>query len=312
MAQSSTTIKQAGKYACLLLDETFKAIIVKPQQEKLVRGIIELLTGKHLSSITFPNKEQHGLVVSEKNVTFDLLCRDEDTKEEFIVELQYSGHPSYRDRMLSYATYPIREQLTEKLAQRLEQDEQMDKMDYSLRPVYVIGLINFKLPHDSDNALDDSGLISRYAIRNDLNGELMTEALHFVYLEMDRLPYKADEAHKCQTLLEKFVFSMKYIHLLKARPLTFEEDLLHLLYRATELGSMTVSEREEYDQIMRTELDRIVELRAAREEGIASGVEQGRAEGKIQMAANLLKMGYAVPDIAKASGLDEEEIRRLQ
>ena len=55
---------------------------------------------------------------------------------------------------------------------------------------------------------------------------------------------------------------------------------------------------------MRTELDRIVELRAAR--------DNGRAEGKIQMAANLLRMGYAVSDIAKASGLDEEEIRRLQ
>ena len=48
-----------------------------------------------------------------------------------------------------------------------------DTMDYSLHTVYVISILNFILPHESAEALD-GGLISRYSIRNEKNGELMT------------------------------------------------------------------------------------------------------------------------------------------
>lgn len=44
--------------------------------------------GKHISSISFVNKEFHGLVIEEKSSTFDLLCTDKDTGEGSPVELQ--------------------------------------------------------------------------------------------------------------------------------------------------------------------------------------------------------------------------------
>ena len=58
--------------------------------------IIELLIpGKHLSGITFIEKEKHGLVVTEKSTNFDLLCKEKDTGEEFLVELQNRFQDSY-------------------------------------------------------------------------------------------------------------------------------------------------------------------------------------------------------------------------
>lgn len=83
-----------------------------PENEKLVIEILELLIpGKRIGHIDFINKERHGLVVSEKNVTFDLLCKEKDTDEEFLVEVQNREMDSFRDWMLSYSTYPVREQL---------------------------------------------------------------------------------------------------------------------------------------------------------------------------------------------------------
>lgn len=38
-----------------------------------------LIPGKHISSISKPNKEKHGLTISEKVTIFDLLCQDADT-----------------------------------------------------------------------------------------------------------------------------------------------------------------------------------------------------------------------------------------
>lgn len=80
----NTETKGKGRYAYLLSDATFKAVICTPENEKLLIEILELLIPeKHIASITFVNKEMHGLVIEEKNVTFDLLCTDKDTGAEF-------------------------------------------------------------------------------------------------------------------------------------------------------------------------------------------------------------------------------------
>lgn len=88
----------AGKYAYLLSDAAFKVVVCIPENEQLLIEILELLIpGKHIESITFVNKEMHGLVISEKNANFDLLCKDRDSGEEFsgpdagVRYLSYSG-----------------------------------------------------------------------------------------------------------------------------------------------------------------------------------------------------------------------------
>ncbi|MBP5398538.1 MAG: PD-(D/E)XK nuclease family transposase [Bacteroidales bacterium] len=299
---------QAGKYACILYDSTFKVVVVNRSQPELVRQIIELLIpGKHISSLTFLDKEQNGLVVSEKKTNFDLLCRDDQTGEEFIVEMQFGEQRTYRERMLSYATYPIRRQLAEKINRRLS-GEDIDKMDYSLRPVYVLSFLNFALPHENEHALAENGLISSYSIRNARNGELMTDALHFIYVEMGRLPYEANEEAKCKSLLEKFIFSLKYMHQMTAPPESFTEDILRLLYHATELGTMNIKQREEYEEKMRNELDISLEKRFVAEKSRAEGLAEGRAEGRedalLETAQKLKAMGISSEQIKEATGID--------
>ena len=150
-----------------------------------------------------------------------------------IVEMQFSAQASFRDRMLYYSTFPIRSQLMERFKTIVEGGESASKkMDYSLRPVYVISILNFKMKHDREETLED-GMISRYELRSERSGELMTDALHFVYLELDRLRWKQDEQDKCRTLLEQLAFSLKYGHLLKERPQDFEDELLRRLFDAT-------------------------------------------------------------------------------
>ena len=80
-------------------------VVCTPENEQLLIGIIELLIpGKHISHITFLNKERRGLVVSEKSVNFDLLCKDDISGEEFLVEVQNAPQNSFKDRVLSYST----------------------------------------------------------------------------------------------------------------------------------------------------------------------------------------------------------------
>ena len=58
------------RYACVLIDEIFKLTIANKEHEDLLRMIVELLIpGKKIRKLTFNDKENHGLALSDKNVT---------------------------------------------------------------------------------------------------------------------------------------------------------------------------------------------------------------------------------------------------
>ena len=146
----------AQKYANILFDDAFKVVVCSPEHESLLIRIIELLVpGKSISRLKFRDKENHGLSVSDKITTFDVYCTG-DTGEQFIVEMQFSAQHNYADRMLCYATYPIRSQLSAKIEERKERaarGERIDRMDYRLLPTFVISLLNFSIPHESGDIL---------------------------------------------------------------------------------------------------------------------------------------------------------------
>ena len=309
------------KFANVLFDDAFKVVVCAPGNEELLAEIIELLVpGKKISSLELREKENHGLSVSDKITNFDLYCTS-DTGEQFIVEMQFSAQKNYADRMLCYATYPIRTQLSKKLEirkEKMRRSETVEAMDYGLLPIYVISLLNFSIGHENGEALEN-GLVCRYSIRNDHNGELMTAALRFVYLELGRLNIDKDEPKKCGTLLEKFAFSLKYMHELEERPENFDEDILKKLFSAAEFANMTIEQQTDYEIVMRTELDIIAEKNYAREtghaEGLAAGLAEGRAEGraeeKVANARCLKANGVPTDIIAKSLGLSIEEIAAL-
>ena len=309
----------AGRYACLLFDSTLKTVLGTAENEKLFIEMLEfLLPGKHISSISPINKEYHGFVNSEKRVTFDLLCKDDDTDEEFLVEVQNAPSDSYPDRVLYYSYYPLREQLAKKDLKLLEEkdkeeekknkqnrgDSERDRMDYSLKPVYVISFVNFKLDHNSEEAIEED-YVSRYELRNGHNGEILTHALNFVFIEMDRLPFMKDEWDKCRTRMERFVFAFKYMHTFEEFPETFAKDpLLGDMAKAAKLANMPIDRLNEYEKNMRTELDRLSEINTAK--------RIGREEEKAEVAKNLLALGVDSATIAKATGLTEEQVLALK
>jgi predicted transposase/invertase (TIGR01784 family) len=136
---------------------------------------------------------------------------------------------------------------------------------------------------------------------------LFTRSLNFVFLEMGRQTLQPGEEGKCRNVLEKFIFSMKNMHLLSERPASFDEPILLHLYQAAELASMTVTQRQNYDKVMTNEIDKMCEISFARRKGREEGLEQG----KEQMARNLKELGVDIAAIAQSSGLTEEQVWAL-
>ena len=298
------------RYANILLDDAFKVIIFTPGNEELMARMIEvLLPGKRIR--TLEPTEHPGLALSDKIRNFDAVCTSEDG-EMFIVEMQGLPQASYADRMLCYASFPIRMQLEQKLKDL--QSGRAKPMDYSLLPIYLVSIVNFRLPHDSDEILRE-GLISEYEICSPRTGERMTGALRFVFLELGRLVPKLGEEDKCNSIIEQLAYSVRYMKDLKECPKQFVDPLFPLLFGASEFARLDVNKQMQVTKIMRTELDRIAENNYARNEGFAQGKEQGIAEGKAETAREtaraLRELGVDVAIITKATGLSEEEVRGL-
>jgi predicted transposase/invertase (TIGR01784 family) len=79
--------------------------------------------------------------------------------------------------------------------------------------------------------------------------------------------------------------------------------LLVHLYTATELATMTVKQRQNYDKVMTTEIDRMCEISYAK--------KQGKAEGKVEDAKAMLADNMPIERVSKYTGLTPEEIAAL-
>ncbi len=179
-------------------------------------------------------------------------------------------------------------------------------MDYSLLPIYVVSLVNFAIGHEKEEVLED-GLVSRYCICSPTTGEVMTDSLHFVYLELDRLKVKFGRPDQCTSIVEQLAYSLKYMRELTECPKEFVDRLFKLLFEASEFANMGIDKQLKVSEIMRTELDRIAENNYAREQGL----KQGKAEEKRVTAMKFRDLGVDIAIISQATGLSEEEIRAL-
>ena len=268
---------------------------------------------------------------------FDLFCTTDRT-ETFIVEMQLHTQHYFTDRVLFYSTYPIREQIVtpteDARIQMLKDFGEEDwsrvvhrKTSYRLRPVYMVSILNFELPHAAEAELRE-GLVSSYSVRSDDGScEQMTDALHFVFLELPRLRVDRDHPEACRTMLERIAFAFRHISFLQDRPESFAGEFFVHLFHAAELAGMNLDERNQYDIEMTTEIDKIAQLdyahgqgveegrKEGREEGRKEGRDEGREEGRKEerwrIAHQMFHAGIDGDVIARLTTLSADEIRAL-
>ena len=310
------------RYVPITVDKVFKLIFSEPVHKGiLIRLLNILIPDKHIVDLKYLDKEHHGFVFSDKTTIFDVYC-EADNGEQFVVEMQGRGQAAFADRSLFYSTYPLREQMMRRKQTILDRVSDLlkrtrPKIDYRLTPVYMVSITDFAMPHQSDVALED-GLVSRYSIRDDHCGELMTDALHFVYFEIGRLPYKIGEEGKCRTRLEKIAMAMRYMEEYREVPEALKDEILvGELFDASAVANMTLKQRKYYDRnCMETWIDKYAQLDYAEAEGYKKGLEQGIERGssrsKVEIAIAMLTKGYDVSSIADITGLSDQEIKSLQ
>ncbi|MCR4571945.1 MAG: PD-(D/E)XK nuclease family transposase [Bacteroidales bacterium] len=128
----------------------------------------------------------------------------------------------------------------------------------------------------------------------------MSRALRFAFLEIARFNKTQEE---CNSFEDKFLYMMKNLPTFVETPELWDDDYFHEMMQEAEYANMTEQERWEYALAMKHKWDYQNTIDFAREEG--------REEGKIDVAKEMLADKVPVETIIKYTGLTEEQVRAL-
>ena len=290
-----------AKFIDPLSDWGFKKLFgTEANKEILLEFLRDLFPDKRIEDIAYLNNENQGLSEADRKSVFDVVCRTV-AGDRFIVEVQKKDQRYFMERSLYYSTFPVQEQ-------GLRGD-----WDFRLTPVYMVGILNFALKHDcpGGTAAENGGnpkLIHRYDLRERETGELMTDNLHFVFIEVGAFDRKEEELG---SVMDKWMFVLKNMARLLDRPEALQERIFRKLFEAAQIAAMPHEEQVLYRDNMMTENDYRNCIDFAREEGHASGFAEGKSETLVSVAKAMKAMNLPMETIMQATGLALSEIEAL-
>lgn len=264
-------------------------------KELLISFINSLLSGKEvIRDLTYLNTEHLGTSEADRRAVFDVYCENE-RGEKILIEMQRGEQQFFKDRSLYYATFPIREQ------------GEKGEWDYCLKAVYVIGILNFKFDSEDDNYFHHEVQLMDVCTK-----QVFYDKLTFIYLEMPKFNKSEDEL---VTMFDKWLFVLRNLSRLMARPAALQDRIFTRLFEAAEIAKFTKEQYEAYEESLKVYRDWQNTIVTAEQKGMAKGMAEGIAKGRMeQNIANARSMKLAGLDyeiISQVTGLSKDEIDKL-
>lgn len=264
-------------------------------KELLISFINSLLSGKEvIRDLTYLNTEHLGTSEADRRAVFDVYCENE-RGEKILIEMQRGEQQFFKDRSLYYATFPIREQ------------GEKGEWDYRLKAVYVIGILNFKFDSEDDNYFHHEVQLMDVCTK-----QVFYDKLTFIYLEMPKFNKSEDEL---VTMFDKWLFVLRNLSRLMARPAALQDRIFTRLFEAAEIAKFTKEQYEAYEESLKVYRDWQNTIVTAEQKGMAKGMAEGIAKGRMeQNIANARSMKLARLDyeiISQVTGLSKDEIDKL-
>lgn len=291
-------------------DVAFRRIFgTEKNKDILIHFLNDILgfTGKDaIQDIEFLSTILDPDIAAKKQSIVDVLCRDENGVQ-VIVEMQVAKTKGFEKRAQYYAAKAYSRQ-----ANKGDQYEDLKEIIF----IAIADCILFP---------DKSEYKSKHTIRDEDTNEHDLKDFYFTFIELPKFPKTKED--QLESIVEKWVYFFKYAEETSERELERiigSDVIIKKAYE--ELNRFNWSEKEfiAYEQeikrirdekaVLAQKLDDAREkgIEIGRQEGILIGHQKGRAEGKIEVAKNLLKAGVSIDIIAQTTGLPKAEIVQLK
>ena len=303
------------RYINFYTDFAFKKFFGTPANKEFLisflNALLKLKGDDEIRDLKHLNTEKLPALESDRKAIYDVYCEN-NKGEKFIVEMQKASQVNFIDRSLYYASFPIQEQGEKGYLSDLDGNKK--SWDYSLRKVYVIGVLNFII----DDNPKHTEVVTHAKLRYDEYPDVLySDKLEIINIEMPK--FKKTEG-ELANMLDKWFFAMKNLYHLADRPKALRENIFKKLFNLAEISKYDPTELVAYRDSLKDYRDyyntiEFAEIKGearGHEKGLIEGHERGKAEGKREMITAMLLNGLSCEMIANISKLSIEDIKKIQ
>jgi len=295
-----------SRYAKLILDTAWKRCFASEENKELMRLLLQnLFPDREIASVEFEPTEHVNPFPGHKDVRTDVEVTDSSGKR-FLVELQVDDEGSFNDRLLFYSSFAMQQQI---LKGRKERERRAARGElnlddlYDFPPVYVISLLAYRHHSESD------GVMRRYVVSDVKSGDVFSEKLNFVTIDMTIGVKRGLEADA--SFEERLSYALLKMQTLTEQPPELSGKFFDMLFNCAEITNFTAAEQLKYNEDMIEEQRK----KAMLTERYLKGKEEGREEGSkaraIEIAKVMLAEGVPPDTIARYTNLPTEEVAKL-
>lgn len=274
-------------------DFGFKKLFgTEPNKDLLISFLNAVFQSRRptIVDLHYLNTEVLGPYYGGRNSVFDVYCSIKGGGH-FIVEMQRSDQPYFKDRTVYYASAAVVKQ-----APRGE-------WNYHLEEVCIVGILNFVFPLGE---YGDDNYLHEVKLKDVEDNHVVYDKLTFYYLEMPK--FDKTEA-ELVTMLDKWLFVVKNICYLMEQPKELQEKVFTKFFQEARIGMFTPDERFAYEQSQMHYWDNLNTINYSYDKGVAAGKEEGKEEGREEatreLVQKMLAMGMSEETIFELTGVAE-------
>jgi predicted transposase/invertase (TIGR01784 family) len=283
------------KYISPFTDFGFKKLFgTEPNQDLLIDFLNTLLgkeTGEIVELTDLPTEQLPPRFVDRKAI-FDIYC-ETDSGEKFIVEIQKAKQNYFKERSIYYSTFPI------------QQQAEKGEWQFQLNAVYTIGILDFVFDEDNN---DEQVYHHEVQLFDKQTQQIFYDQLTYIYLEMPKFNKTVAEL---DTHFDKWLYILKNLEDLTARPKQLQEKIFQKLFEQAEIANYSDTEYAEYEESLKVYRDLKNVIDTAFSDGIQQGLEQGIKATRLENARKMKQKNFSAQDIADITGLSIEQIKSL-
>ena len=283
-------------------DRIFKLLLTSPEAKPGLMNLISSIIGREVVDLNLLANEIPVGDTDEKAERFDVNCKIDDGSQ-INLEMQASRIEEDSDgqfrnlkgKSIYYLTDLHSSQPSKGLRRydRLARSYQITFCSYTVFP-------------------NTTEYINSFSMRNDRTNELLIEAIHATFVELSKLNEIIEKPVSDMSPLDKWSVFLRYAqdpqHRKTVNQVIESEEVLSV---AGEL-LMSISQSEQERAIFRSrrkyQTDLQSNLATAEDRGKKIGVKQR----SVEIAQNLMNMGFSINQIVTATGLSTEEVEQLK
>lgn len=292
--KTNESVTMSGKYLDPKADLTFKLVFGEHPDlvMSLLNALLPLDEDGQITSVEYWPSELVPENPGKKDSVVDVRCTDQRGRQ-FIVEMQLYWNEFFQQRVLLNASKAVVRQLDKGMIYKL------------IQPVYCLNLVNdIGFESDPDEFYHD------YAIVNVEHSDRIIEGLRFVYVELPKFKPKTIAEKKMAVLWLRFLTEIN-LTTENAPAELLENELTKKALSIVERSAMSEAQLNTYEKYWMNLTDEEGIALARYNRGVKDGMAQGEQKKAMSVARNLKLMNLSVADIAKATGLTEEDIDKL-